>query len=112
MGSFSKLSTFLEPVQKDEGLYLLKHIYNNKSFFILLSNHKLNSLIFEIFYSIFGRQKDENPILSYGKSFFAGAYFGVAYEWILQGCNDTPEEIQKKFADGFAFAINEIKNNS
>ncbi|MGM9970209.1 MAG: TetR/AcrR family transcriptional regulator [Anaeroplasma sp.] len=102
----------IEEVKKDEGLYLLKHIYNNKSFFILLSNHKLNSLIFEIFYSIFGRQKDENPILSYGKVFFAGAYFGVVYEWILQGCNDTPEEIQKKFADGFSFAINEIKNNS
>lgn len=46
------------------------------------------------------------------KAFFAGAYFGVVYEWILHGCNDTPEEIQKKFADGFVFAINEINNKN
>ena len=102
----------IEEVKKDEANELLKHIYNHKYFFILLSNQKLHSLLFEIFYSIFGRQKDENPILSYGKAFFAGAYFGVVYEWILQGCNDTPEEIKKKFADGFSFAINEIQNNS
>lgn len=105
-------SNHIEEVKKDEGFYLLKHIYNNKNFFILLSKQKLNSLLFEIFYSIFGRQNNENQILSYGKAFFAGAYFGVVYEWILQGCNDNPEEIKKKFADGFVFAINEVKNSN
>lgn len=71
-------------------------IKKHQSFFILLSKQKFNSLLFEISYSIFGRQNNENPILSYGKAFIAGAYFGIAYEWILQGCNDNKEEIQKK----------------
>ena len=83
-----------------------------QSFFILLSKQKLNFLLSEIFYSIFGRQNNENPILSYGKAFIAGAYFGIVYERILQGCNDNKEEIQKKFTDVFLFAFNEIKNNN
>ena len=74
-----------------------------QSFFILLSKQKLNFLLSEIFYSIFGRQNNENPILSYGKAFIAGAYFGIVYERILQGCNDNKEEIKKKFTDVFFY---------
>lgn len=61
--------------------------------------------MFEIFYSIFGRQNNENTILRYKKAFIAGAYFGIVYEWILQGCNDNKEEIQKKFTDVFFICI-------
>ncbi len=94
---------------KEEGKLLLNHVYNNKNFFVLLRKHNLNALIFEIFYNIFGRQKEENEILSYGKAFFAGAYFGVIYEWIVEGCKDTPDTIQTKFADGFKFAIEQAQ---
>ena len=100
-----------ELIKKDEGLGLLKHIYNKKYFFNLLSKQKLNSLIFEIFYEIFGRQENEEPILSYGKAFFAGGYFGVTYEWIIHGCNDTPEEIQKKFGEGLVYTFEQAKKN-
>lgn len=94
---------------KDEGKLLLNHVYRNKDFFILLRKHNLNALIFEIFYNIFGRQENENEILSYGKAFFAGAYFGVIYEWIVEGCKDTPDTIQTKFVDGFKYAIEQAQ---
>lgn len=85
-------------------------IKKHQSFFILLSKQKFNSLLFEISYSIFSRQNNENPILSYGKAFIAGAYFGIVYEWI-QSCNDNKEEIQKKFTDVFLFVFNINKLN-
>lgn len=97
---------------KDEGKFLLNHVYKNKKFFILLKKHNLNALIFEIFYSIFGRQENENEILSYGKAFFAGAFFGIIYEWIIQGCQDTPEIIQAKFGDGIKFAVEQNQNEN
>lgn len=90
---------------KDEGKLLLNHVYNHKDFFTLLKKHNLNALIFEIFYNNFGRQENENEILSYGKAFFAGAYFGVIYEWIIKECVDTPDTIQTKFIDGFKYVI-------
>ena len=104
-----------EEEKYDEGKLLLNHVYNHKDFFTLLRNHNLNALIFEIFYDNFGRQENENEILSYGKAFFAGAYFGVIYEWIIQGCKDTPDTIQTKFVDGFKYAIEQAqkeKSNS
>ena len=94
---------------KDEGKLLLNHVYKNKDFFVLLRKHYLNALIFKIFYDNIGRQKDENEILSYGKAFFAGAYFGVIYEWIVEGCIDTPDTIQTKFVDGFKYAIEQAQ---
>ena len=98
-----------EEAKKDEGKVLLNHVYKNKDFFILLRKHNLNALIFEIFYNNFGRQENENEILSYGKAFFAGAYFGVIYEWIIQGCKDNPDIIQTKFVDGFKYAIEQAQ---
>ncbi len=94
---------------KDEGKLLLNHVYKNKDFFLILRHHNLNFLIFEIFYENFARQENENEILSYGKAFFTGAYFGVIYEWILKGCIDTPETIQSKFSEGFKYAFEQAK---
>ena len=98
-----------EEAKKDEGKVLLNLVYKNKDFFMLLRKHNLNALIFEIFYNNFGRQENENEILSYGKAFFAGAYFGVIYEWIIQGCKDNPDIIQTKFVDGFKYAIEQAQ---
>ena len=98
-----------EEAKKDEGKVLLNHVHKNKDFFMLLRKHNLNALIFEIFYNNFGRQENENEILSYGKAFFAGAYFGVIYEWIIQGCKDNPDIIQTKFVDGFKYAIEQAQ---
>ena len=98
-----------EGAKKDEGKLLLNHVYKNKDLFVLLRKHNLNALIFEIFYDNFGRQKNDNEILSYGKAFFAGAYFGVIYEWIIEGCKDTPDTIQVKFDNGFKYTIEQAQ---
>ena len=93
-----------DEAKKDEGMLLLQHIYYHKNFFIMLTHQKLDDLIFKIFYQEFGRKKDENEILGYGKAFFAGGYFGVIYEWIQNGCIDTPQEISLKFVQGCIYA--------
>ena len=98
-----------EDVKKDEGKELMKHIYNHRDFFLLLDQQNLTGLMYKIFDTIFGRKENEDPILSYGKSIFVGMYFGVVYEWIKQGCIETPEEVQKKIEQGFAYAIANLK---
>lgn len=100
-----------EKIKTDEGSVLLNHVYQYKYFFILLSQQKLDALLFKIFYQEFGRKKDENEVLGYEKAFFAGGYWGVIYEWILHGCEDTPEEIKQKFMDGLLFSISHVKSN-
>lgn len=101
-----------EKIKTDEGDVLLSHVYAYRDFFILLSSQKLDALLFKIFYQIFGRKDDENEILSYGKAFFAGGYFGVIYEWIVHGCIDTPEHIKQKFMEGLVFSFEQAKKEN
>lgn len=89
----------------DEGKLLLNHIYNHKDFFLLLRKQNLDYIIIKILFNEFGVKPDEPEIYRYGKAFFTGAYFGIIYEWINQGCMDTPEDISKKFEDGIKLAI-------
>lgn len=98
-----------DEIKKDEGKALLNHIYNYKEFFKTLTNQSLEGLLFKIFFKIFGRSENEAEILGYGKAFFAGAYFGIIYQWIITGCVDTPEEIQKKFLEGFIYGFQQQK---
>ncbi len=100
-----------EEIRKDEGKMLLNHIYNHKDFFLLLSHQKLDHIIYMIFNNEFGRKKDEDEIFSYGKAFFAGAYYGVTYEWIIQGCKDTPDDITNKFTQGIMLAFEKAKKD-
>ncbi len=89
----------------DEGKLLLKHIYKHRDFFLLLRKQALDHIIVKILFNEFGVKSDEPEIFRYGKAFFTGAYFGIIYEWINQGCIDTPDDISKKFEDGIKLAI-------
>ncbi len=100
-----------EEIRKDEGKMLLNHVYNHKDFFLLLAQQKLDHIIYKIFHNEFGRKENEDELYSYGKAFFAGAYFGITYEWILQVCIDTPDEISAKFAQGIFLAIEKAKKD-
>ncbi|MGN0328847.1 MAG: TetR/AcrR family transcriptional regulator [Lachnospira sp.] len=94
-----------EAVKADEGFQLLTHIYNKKRFMLMLKEQKLIELLFRILFEIYGIQETENPILRYGKDIFVGMYFGVIYDWIIQGCIDTPMDIKNKIEQGFAIAL-------
>lgn len=92
-------------VNEDEGFQLLTHIYNNKRFMLMLREQKLIEVLFKILFDIYGIQETENPILRYGKDIFVGMYFGVIYDWIIQGCVDTPLDIKNKIEQAFLIAI-------
>lgn len=101
-----------DELKENEGMLLLRHIYNHKDFFLLLKKQDLIHLMFKMFYQEFGRHEDENEILSYGKSIFVGMYFAIVYEWVTQGCHDTPDIIEQKIKDGFLFALNEVSKKA
>ncbi|MGN1295321.1 MAG: TetR/AcrR family transcriptional regulator [Bacilli bacterium] len=92
-----------EEAMNNDGKLLLKHIYNHKNFFLLLVKQDLLALMFKIFFQEYKRKDDENESLTYGKAFFAGGYFGIIYQWLLNDCKDSPDEIERKFYDGFLF---------
>ena len=100
-----------EEVKQDEGFQFFTHLYNNKRFMMMLKEQNLIEILFRILFDIYGIQETENSILRYGKDIFVGMYFGVIYDWIIQGCVDTPTDIKNKIEQGFAIAIAEAKRN-
>lgn len=96
-----------DEAKRNDGKLLLKHIYNHKDFFILLVKQDLIALIFKIFFQEYKRKENEHESLLYGKAFFAGGYFGIIYQWLLNDCIDSPEEIERKFYSGFLYVIND-----
>lgn len=100
-----------EAVKNDEGGELLRFLFADKKFLLMLVSKNLNHIIFNIVYNEIKVKEHENQIMAYGKSFFAGAYFGIIYEWIQQGCKDTPDEISQKFMAGCLYAIEQAKIN-
>lgn len=99
-------SVHRDEIERDEGFQLLTHVYNNKRFMIMLKEQNLIEILFKILFDIYGIQETENEILRYGKDIFVGMYFGVIYDWIIQGCVDTPLDIKNKIEQGFAYALN------
>ena len=92
-----------EMYPEKEGDVILQSVYEHRQFYLTLTKQNLDHLIFQIFFKEIGRKESENEILSYGKAFFAGGYFGIIYQWILNGCVDTPDEIKMKFLGGFQY---------
>ena len=92
-----------EMYPEKEGDVILQSVYEHRQFYLTLTKQNLDHLIFQIFFKEIGRKESENEILSYGKAFFAGGYFGITYQWILNGCVDTPDEIKMKFLGGFQY---------
>ena len=100
---------FPDEFEEDEARLVLKSVYEHKDFYLLLARHKLNHLLFRIFFNEYGCKEGEDEIFKYAKSFFAGAYFGVVYQWIQDGCTDTPEQIMEKFRQGLTLAVTQIR---
>lgn len=79
---------------QDKGFAMLKYIYENRRLFLLLYTNNLTTLLMRALeYTI-----TENTLLdrqsSYLTSFFIYGYFGVVYQWIKYGFDETPEQVQ------------------
>ncbi len=103
---------FPDELREDEAMLMLKSVYEHRDFYLLLAKHKLNHLLFKVFFQEYRRKDDEDELLKYVKSFSAGAYFGVVYQWILDGCTDTPSEIADKFRRGLMLAASQVQKPS
>ena len=88
-----------EYVKKNKGEYLTRFIYENRKLFSLLYESGLVSIIMKAMEMTVPDEgdmdfyKDKNT--AYLMSFFIYGYFGVIYQWIKYGFDETPEEVQK-----------------
>ncbi len=72
---------------------ILKHFYKNKDFNLLLYQHGMAELIYEVVRWGAKIEESNSNIESYIKSMVAGAVFGLADEWLRKGMQEPPEEI-------------------
>lgn len=100
-----------ELFEKEMGQLLMRHAYQYREYLLLLKEQGLETIIVKFFFQEFGRQKDEDEILTYGKSMFVGMYYGIIHQWIMYGCVDTPEEVDRKFREGFMFALSNAEKS-
>lgn len=83
--------------ETDQHLILLECMYKHKDFFLLLHNLELDSIIIK---AMFNEISNDSKSFSYPRSFLAGGNFGVAYQWILRGCTDSPSAIRAQLKLG------------
>ena len=82
-----------EQAGKDTWGTLMNYIYDNREFYSALGKAQLDHVLFSIFYKTMGPTKDETPEIAFFKSFFAGAIFGITYNWIETGFLKSPSEL-------------------
>ena len=82
-----------EEVEKDTWGALMNFIYDRKEFFSAIGNARLEHVLFSIFYKTIGPSEDDIPEIAFFKSFFAGAVFGITYNWIEAGFVKSPSEL-------------------
>ncbi len=99
-----------DAVKKDSGYVLLQFIYENKRLFSTLHKNGLVTVIMRIFDEGNDWQKEKGT--SYLRAFFIYGYFGVIYEWIKYGFDETPEQVQRHIAETLMHAVeNQQKKN-
>lgn len=89
-------------VNKDKGFALTNFIYENKHFFLLLYHSGLISVLMRTFEDLITAGESFDKQTSYLASFFTYGYFGIIYQWIKYGFDETPEQIQNHVSQTFA----------
>jgi hypothetical protein len=92
-----------------DGLAFLNCMYHYKNYFLTLHRQGLDSTIVKVMFNEFGGVKGEMSESSYAKAFVAGGTFGIAYEWILGGCEETPRQIKAKLDRGLRKEIQDAE---
>ncbi len=98
-----------EDVQTDKGFALTNFIYENRQFFSLLYRNGLIMAIMRAFEALIPAGEPYDKSSSYLVSFFVYGYFGIIYQWIKYGFDETPKQIQQHITDTFSAGL---KKNS
>lgn len=85
-----------DEVTQDKGFAMLKYIYENKRLFLLLYKNDLITLLMKALEFTITENSEADKQTAYLGSFFIYGYFGVVYQWIKYGFDDTPEQVKDK----------------
>lgn len=88
-----------EAVKQDRGFALTSFIYESRRLFSLLYSKGLITAILRVFEDWIPADQVYDKRASYLMSFFTYGYFGIIYQWIKYGFDETPEQIQKQIAE-------------
>ena len=94
-----------EDVEKDKGFALTCFIYENRRLLSLLYNNGLIVVIMRACELLVSGGETWDKNFSYLMSFFIYGYFGVIYQWIKYGFDETPEQVQKHISDTFSAGL-------
>ena len=72
------------------------YIYENRRLFTSLYEKGLITVIMKAFEILVAGGEVPDRNLAYLMSFFTYGYFGIIYQWIKYGFDETPEEIRKR----------------
>lgn len=88
---------------------LTAFIYDNRRLFSMLYHNNLISVIMLALEDLIPAGEANDRKSSYLMSFFIYGYFGIIYQWIKYGFDETPEQVQKHINDTIAAGL---KQNS
>lgn len=97
-----------EEEKEDKGFALLNFIYEYKKMFLLLNKNGLVTVVMKMIENLILGETPHNKEQSYILAFFSYGYFGVIYQWIKYGFDETPQQIQKNITNTFMAAQNKI----
>lgn len=91
-----------EEAVRDRGFALTCFIYENRRLFSFLYSKGLIGVVMRAMEELIPAGEDCGKEASYLMSFFTYGYFGIIYQWIKYGFDETPEQVQKHIQDTFS----------
>lgn len=84
-----------ENLERTKRASLTHYIYENRSLFTLLYERDLISVVMKTFEKLLPAEETYNKEQSYLISYFIYGYFGIIYQWIKYGFDETPEQVER-----------------
>lgn len=79
--------------EKEKEGAILRFIYANRKLFTLLNDNGLLALLMRVVEKLMVGEETYSKELSYIMSYFIHGYFGVIYQWIKYGFDETPDQV-------------------
>ena len=83
-----------EEIKKDQNLGMSSFIYENRKLFSLLYKKGLIMSLMKAFEILVPGAEAVDKNVSYLMAFFTYGYFGIIYQWIKYGFDETPEQVK------------------
>ncbi|MFG6350569.1 MAG: TetR/AcrR family transcriptional regulator [Oscillospiraceae bacterium] len=100
-----------DDVEKDKGFALASFIYENRRLFSLLYDNGLIAVIMKTCELLVSGGETWDKDFSYLISYFIYGYFGVIYQWIKYGFDETPQQIQKHISNSFSSGLSKNQHS-